>query len=92
MIKISQPRPKDSSSDRFKIEVTTIMELFMSEACKLPDMPLQPTGSLHGHQYHRYGPWSIYLPVDKATEFVEEVGFFTHEVSDGMGATQQIVL
>ena len=49
MLKISQPQPKDASSDRFKIEVTTIMELFMAEACQMHDMPEPATTRTRAH-------------------------------------------
>ena len=35
MIKVSQARPKDASTDRFKIEVTTILELYMADRIAL---------------------------------------------------------
>ena len=34
----------------------------------------------------------MYLPVEKAEEFVDEVGFFTLEVNDDRGIAQQITL
>jgi len=92
MIKVTQPRPVDSSTDRHMIEVSTILELFMAEAVKIEGMPLKPTHSIHGHQYHKSGPWGMYLTVGKATEFVDEVGFFTLEVVDAKGLAQQITL
>ena len=92
MIKVTQKRPTDASKDRFKIETTDVLAIFMAEAADIEDMPLKPNNNMHGHEHHKFGPWVMYLAADKAKQFVEEVGFFTHEAYDEKGMAHQITL
>ena len=92
MIKITQQRSTDKTTDRFEIETATVLALFIAEAVKIEGMPQMPTKNIHGHAYHKYGPWYLYLPSEKAEEFVDEVGFLSLEVTDAKNMAHQIDL